>query len=90
MVGGGEHDAALLVDLGGGVVMDVGGGVEAQATVMMIVVVPGEERLAVLPGGRDRGEVAGEIRDGISSFELSLAVGVVVADVRAVVGLGDA
>jgi hypothetical protein len=60
VVGGGEHGAALLVDLGGGAVVDVGGGVQAQAGVAMFVVVPGEKDLAVLPGGFDRGEPTGK------------------------------
>ena len=43
-------------------VMDVGGGVQAEPAVPMVVVVPGEELLAVRTGGFDRGEAAGEAR----------------------------
>jgi hypothetical protein len=68
VVGDGEHEAALLAGLGGGAVVDVGGGVQAQAAVPMFIVVPGEKDLAVLPGGLDRGQVAGGSRAGISWF----------------------
>ena len=53
VVGGGEHDAALGADCRGGAVVDIGGSVQAQAAVAMVVVVPGEEDLAVSPGGLD-------------------------------------
>ena len=53
VVGGGEHDAAVGADCRGGAVVDIGGGVQAQAAVAMVVVVPGEEDLAVSPGGLD-------------------------------------
>jgi hypothetical protein len=41
-------------------VVDVGGRVQAETAVMMLVVVPAEEFLAVCPGGLDRGEPGGE------------------------------
>jgi hypothetical protein len=53
VVGGGEHDAALLADFGGSAVVDVGGGVQAQAAVPVFVVVPREKDLTALPGGFD-------------------------------------
>ena len=48
-------------DFGGGAVVNVGGGVQAQAAVPEFVVVPREKELTVLPGGFDRGELAGEV-----------------------------
>jgi hypothetical protein len=41
-------------------VVDVGVGVQAEPAVAVLVVVPGEEFLAVRPGGLDRGEPGGE------------------------------
>lgn len=43
VVGGGEHDAALSTDLGSGAVVNVGGGVHAQAAVSMLIVIPREK-----------------------------------------------
>jgi hypothetical protein len=51
VVGGGEHDAALGTDLGSGAGVNVGGGVQAQAAVSMLIVIPREKELAVSPGG---------------------------------------
>jgi hypothetical protein len=61
-VGGGQDLGAPGPDGGGPAVVDVGGGVQAEPAVMMLVVVPGEEFLAVRPGGLDRGEPGGEGR----------------------------
>jgi hypothetical protein len=67
VVGGGEHDAALLVVGGDGAVVDVGGGVQAQAAVPMLVVVP-RERLGSAAGRpRSRRSDQGS-RGGISAF----------------------
>ena len=70
--------------------MDVGGGVQAEPAVTVLVVVPAEKVLAVRPGGLDRGEPGGERRPVLQRLELRLGVRVVVGDVRAGVGLGDA
>jgi hypothetical protein len=43
LVGGGQDGAALVACLGGGAVVDVGGGVQAKAAVAMLVVIPAEE-----------------------------------------------
>ena len=69
-------------------VVDVGGGVQAEAAVAVVVVVPGEELLAVGSGGLDRGEAAGEAGPVLEGLELGFGVGVVVADVRAGSGTG--
>jgi hypothetical protein len=60
VVGGGQGLGALSLDGLGPAVVDVGGGVQAEPAVMMLVVVPGEEVLAVRPGRFDRGEPGGE------------------------------
>ena len=88
VVGGGEHDAALGTDLGCGAVVHVGGGVQAQAAVPMLIVIPREKELAVSPGGLDRGETTREVWAVFQRLELGLAKGVVVRDVRAAVRLG--
>ena len=64
-------------------VVDLGGGVQPEPAVMMVVVVPGEEFLAVRAGGLDRGEPGGEARPVLQGFELGFGVRVVVGDVRA-------
>ena len=56
----GEHGGALVTDGLGGAVVDVGGSVQAQPAVVMIVVIPSEEGLAVPAGGLDRVEAAGK------------------------------
>jgi hypothetical protein len=56
----------------------------------MIIVVPGEEDLAVLAGCFDRGGPGGEVWPVIQRLELRFAERVVVGDVRAGVRLGDA
>ena len=70
--------------------VDISGGVQAEPAVVVLVVVPGEEFLAVCPGGLDRGEPGGEAGPVLEGLELRLGVRVVVGHVRAAVGLGDA
>jgi hypothetical protein len=60
-------------------VVNVGGGVQAEAAVAVLVVVPAEEVLAVRPGGLDRVEVAGEVRPVLEGLELAFRERVVVA-----------
>src|SRR5271170_13084 len=73
----------------GSAVVNVGGGVQAEAAVAVLVVVPGEEVLAVRSCCLDRVEAAGEVRPVLEGLELAFRERVVVADVRAAVGLGD-
>jgi hypothetical protein len=79
VVGGGQDAAALGPDGFGVAVVDVGGGVQAEPAVAVLVVVPAEEFLAVRPGGLDRGEPGGERRPVLQGLELRLGVGVVIA-----------
>ena len=58
----------LVADGLGSAVVDVGGGVQAQPGVAMLLVVPGEEGLAVRSGGLDRGELAGEVGPVLQSL----------------------
>ena len=53
VVGVGEHGATLVADRLSDAVVDVGWGVQAQPGVAVLVVVPGEEDLAVPPGSLD-------------------------------------
>ena len=69
--------------------MDVGGGVEGDAGVAVLIVVPAEESHAVRPGGLDGGEPAREIGPVLQGLELCFAERVVVGDVGSGVGLGD-
>jgi hypothetical protein len=89
-VGAGQHPGSPGPHGPGPAVVNVGGGVQAKPAVPVLVVVPGKEFLAVRPGGFDRGEPCGEARPVFQRLELGLGVRVVVADVRAAVGLGDA
>ncbi len=82
-VGGVEHAGALLAGDGGGAVVHVGGCVQAQPGVAMLVVVPAEEELAVPTGGLDRVEPVGEVWPVLQRLELRFAERVVVGDVRA-------
>jgi len=71
-IGGGQDLGSLGLDGGGVPVVDVGRGVQAQAAVTMLVVVPAEEFLAVRPGVLDRGELGGEVRPVLEGLELRL------------------
>jgi hypothetical protein len=54
-------------------VVDVGGGVQAEPAVAVVVVVPAEEFLAVRPGGLNRGEPGGERRPAACGRARSLS-----------------
>ena len=71
-VGGGEVVRPGGLDGLGTAVVDIGGGVQAQPGMAVFLVVPGEEDLAVCPGGLDRGEAAGEARPVLQGLELAL------------------
>jgi hypothetical protein len=68
--------------------VDVGWHVKAQPGMTMLMVVPGEEGLAMRPRVLDGGEPGGEVRPVLQRLELALGVRVVVGDVRAGVRLG--
>ena len=74
VVGGGQDLGAFGLDGGGVPVVDVGRGVQAEAAVPVLVVVPAEEFLAVRPGVLDRGEPGGEVRPVLEGLELRLGV----------------
>ena len=59
-VGGGQDDGSCGLDGFGSSVVDVGRGVQAQAAVAVLIVVPGEEVLAVRSCCLDGVEAAGE------------------------------
>ena len=60
LVGGCQDAGTGGPDGGGAAVVDVGCGVQAEAAVAVLVVVPGEEVPAVRPGGLDGAEPGGE------------------------------
>jgi hypothetical protein len=70
VVGGGQDPGAAGLDGCGCAVVDVGGGVQAQARVAVRRVVPGEELVAVRPGGLDGGEAGGEAGPVFQGLEL--------------------
>ena len=67
-----QDDGALLAHGVGASMVDVGGGVQAQTAVTVLVVVPGEEALAMGSGGLDRVEAAGEVGPVFQGLELRL------------------
>ena len=89
-VGGGEHVGSAGPDGLGVSIVDVDGVVPADAGVVVLGVVPGEEALAERAGVLDRAERLGEVGPVLQRAELRLAVGVVVADMWPGVGLGHA
>jgi hypothetical protein len=64
-------------------------GHEADAGMAVCAVVPLEELLAVGTRILDATEAFGELGAVLERFELSLGVRIVIADMRAAVGLGD-
>src|SRR6266851_9471440 len=89
-VGGGQHVGAGRLDGLRAAVVHIGGSVQAQRRMPVVVVVPGEEDLAVGPGVLDRAELAGEGGPVLEGLELRFGERVVVGDVRAGMRLGDA
>jgi hypothetical protein len=87
-VGGVEHGGPGLAYGVGSAVVDVAGGVIADAGVAVGVVVPVEEDLTEGSGVGEGPEAFGELGPVLEGLELALAVGVVVADVGPAVGLG--
>ena len=69
LVGRGQDDGAMLAYRCGLSVVDVRGRVKPQAAMTMNVVVPGEETLAVSPGGFDRPELFGEVGTVLQGLE---------------------
>jgi hypothetical protein len=73
-VGGGEYAGAFVADHLGQAVVDVGGGMQAQPTVAVFIVIPTEENLAVQSSLLDRAEPAGEVGPVLQRLKLGLAV----------------
>src|SRR3546814_20231808 len=88
-VGSVEDGLASGSDGGVAAVVDVGGGVEPDAGVAVVVVVVSEEPVAERAGVVDAGEALRERRGVFQSLELGFAEGVVVAHVGPDVRLLD-
>ena len=89
-VGGHEHLLPLRADRGGLAEVHDGGREKSQAAVTVLVVVPGEEALAERAPVFERAEAIRELRTVLQGLELRFRERVVVGDVGAAVGLGDA
>ena len=89
-IGGVEDLLALGDDDRGAAVMKGGRGEEADAGMVVLFVVPVKEWLAEGPGVLERTKAIGETRPVLQSAKLAFGIGVVVGDVGAAVGLGDA
>jgi hypothetical protein len=74
----------------GAAVVDVGRGQQPDPAVAVLDVVPAEEPLAEPTGVLDAAEPLREGRMVLEGLELAFAVGVVVGNMRAAVGPGDA
>ena len=74
-VGGGQDLGAFGLDGGGVPVVDIGCGVQAQPAVAVLVVVPGEEVLAVRSCVLDRGEPGREVRPVLEGLVVNTNVG---------------
>ncbi len=85
-----EHMLALGAHCGGLAEVDDGRREKAEATVMMCLVVPGEERLAERPPIFDRSEAVGKLRTVFQRSEVRFGKRVVVGDLRPTVRLDDA
>ena len=72
-----EDSGALLEPLLGSAVVDVSRGQQGEATVPVLVVVPGEEGAAQGAGVFDRAEAVGKLRPILQRLELRLRVRVV-------------
>jgi hypothetical protein len=70
VVGGGQDVCSLSADFPGTSVVDVGGGAGAETAVAVVVVIPGEEVLAVCSCVLDRGEPGREVRPVFEGLEL--------------------
>jgi hypothetical protein len=77
VVGGGQHAGPAGLHDCGAAVVNVGGGVQAEPAVTMLIVVPGEEVLAVRSCCFDRVEAAGEAGPVFQGLELRLRVRIV-------------
>jgi hypothetical protein len=86
-VDGGEQLGPRDLNVRRSAVVDVGRGVQAEAGMAVLVVVVGEEALAVGPRILDRAEPAGELGPVLQPLELRFGERVVVGDVGAGVGL---
>src|SRR5450759_4551887 len=80
-----ERDGALLGQRRSGAMVDGGRSHQADSSVAVFVVVPGEELLAVSASVLDRAEAIGEVGSVLQGFELRLGVRIVIRHVRAAI-----
>ena len=87
---GGVELALTVFDDGVGVAeMDLGGGEQGQAPVVVMEVVPVEESVAVSDGLVEAVELRGKVGPVLEGLEGGLTVGVVVADPGPAVAAGE-
>jgi hypothetical protein len=89
-IGGIENGLALFEDARGLVVVDHGRGEQAQPGVAVFFVVLAEKSLRESAGVLQASEAVRELRAVLQGAELAFRVRVVVGDVRAAMGFGDA
>jgi hypothetical protein len=90
LIGLSEDLLSALDELLGPTVVEGLGGKQADAAVMVLGVVPGEEGLTGTAGVLNGAEALGELGPVLEGFEVTFREGVVVGDVGPAVGLGYA
>ena len=90
LVCGIEYNLALLDDGWSLAIVDHRGGEKRDAGMTMLLVVPSEKLLAEASAVLDGAKAFGEVRPLLQGAEVAFRIGVVVANIGAAVGLGDA
>ncbi|SPE23403.1 hypothetical protein SBA2_1230004 [Acidobacteriia bacterium SbA2] len=85
-----QDGLALVQEFGGLPQMNHGGGHQAQAGVVVVVVVPAEEGLAKPTGVFDGAEAVREARAVFEGPKLAFRIRIVIGDMRTAVGFDDA
>ena len=88
-VGVEEDDTSSMSDPFGSAVVNVGGSVEPDPRMAVVVVVPTEESSTVGTGILEASEPVGEVRSVLEGAELRFRIAIVIAHVRSAVGFGD-
>lgn len=90
LVSGIEHQLALLDDGRSLAIVDHSRGEELDAGMTVLLVVPSEKLLAEAAAVLDTAEAFGEVGPILQGAEVAFGIRIVVGDIGAAVGLGDA
>ena len=84
-----KDDTSAMSDPFGPAVVNVGGSVQSDARVAVVVVVPTEESSTVGTGIFEAAEAVGEVWSVLEGAELRFRIAIVIAHVGSAVGFGD-